>query len=211
MTKKREFDKVEIKEDGIYIYTVGLYSVIGHEFRILMNKFEFVDYEKVIVYLLKYVLNHNPVIINEETISFHSWLLKFKEKGEYFDLWETSYNGQEFVEGVDYAIRITYDQEDTCRKFNVIPVFPTFSQNIVISKGVYDSLDIEAVRYESPSHMTGWWLTTDLYDDNIESLMNVHFYHIAFNKPEILKFLALPFGYRFYLSDKGVDVWLDNE
>lgn len=94
-----------------------------------------------------------------------------------------------------------------CSKFNVSPVFPQFSQNIVISKGVYEGLGVDAVRYSSPEHMTGWWLITDLYDDNIDSLMNVHNFHVAFNRP--LKYLALPYGFRFYITNSEEDIWFD--
>lgn len=57
--------------------------------------------------------------------------------------------------------------------------------------------------------MTGWWLTTELYDDNTESLMVVHLYHLAFKRPEIMKFLALPNGFRFYKEPTDYKVWFD--
>lgn len=31
-------------------------------------------------------------------------------------------------------------------------MFPNFSQMIVISKGVYEGKDVEAIRYDSPEH-----------------------------------------------------------
>ena len=80
---------------------------------------------------------------------------------------------------------------------------------IVISKGVYEGLAIDAVRYPSPEHMSGWWLTTDLYDDNVESLMAVHYHHVAFKRPELIKYIALPYGYRFNTSGEEHDVWFD--
>jgi len=57
--------------------------------------------------------------------------------------------------------------------------------------------------------MTGWWLTTELYDDNVDSLMIVHYYHVAFNRPELLKYFALPFGFRFYISKDEEEIWFD--
>ena len=79
----------------------------------------------------------------------------------------------------------------------------------ILSEGVYEGLDVDAVRYPSPAHMTGWWLTTELYDDNSQSLMNEHCFHLAFKRPELLKYLAFPFGYRFYFSHKKAEIWFD--
>jgi hypothetical protein len=91
------------------------------------------------------------------------------------------------------------------------PMFPNFGQMIVISKGVYEGKDIEAIRYDSPKHMCGWWLITDDYDDNIESLMTVHYYHVAFKRPDILKYLAIPFGYRFLMENHRVEIIKDED
>jgi len=103
------------------------------------------------------------------------------------------------------------EQESACNKYGVSPTFPTFNQNIVISKGVYEGLGIEAVRYPSPNHMSGWWLTTELYDNNVDSLMNVHYYHVAFKRPDILRYLALPNGYRFYINNEENEIWFDKK
>ncbi|KPH15248.1 hypothetical protein AMQ68_00650 [Chryseobacterium sp. ERMR1:04] len=98
-----------------------------------------------------------------------------------------------------------------CAEYGLIPLFPNFSQMIVISKGVYEGKDIEAIRYDSPEHMSGWWLITDDYDDDIKSLMTVHFYHVAFKRPDILKYLALPFGYRFLMENNEIEVTKDED
>jgi hypothetical protein len=37
----------------------------------------------------------------------------------------------------------------------------------------------------------------------------VHFYHIAFARPDILKYLAIPFGYRFCMEDGRVIISKD--
>ena len=81
------------------------------------------------------------------------------------------------------------------------PQLPAMDQLVVISDGVYEGDIVEGVRYPSPQHMSGWWLTTDRYDGNIESLKTVHFRHIAERRPDIAEFLRLPFGYRFFSAD----------
>ncbi|OAS21749.1 hypothetical protein A8708_16695 [Paenibacillus oryzisoli] len=106
-------------------------------------------------------------------------------------------------------MKVVQEQKQECQEHGATPEFPIFNQMIVISKGVYEGLAIDAVRYPSPEHMSGWWLTTDMYDGNVESLMTVHYHHVAFNRPDLIKYFALPYGYR--LNTKGIehDVWFD--
>ena len=83
---------------------------------------------------------------------------------------------------------------------------------VVISDGIYNQkIPIEGVRYLSPEHMSGWWLTTDKYDGNVASLKTVHFSHIQERRPDIAIYMALPFGYRFQLGGAEEYVWFDNE
>jgi hypothetical protein len=86
-------------------------------------------------------------------------------------------------------------------------LLPKPDQLVVISEGVYEGDMVEGVRYPSPKHMSGWWLTTDRYDGNIKSLKTVHFHHITERRPDLSGFLGLPFGYRFFSGDGHT--WFD--
>jgi|SRR6185437_11920952 len=95
-------------------------------------------------------------------ITYHSWVLKFVENGRgLYEMWEVDSSGDEFQSGVERSIELINEQQDICLKFNATPLFPTFGQKIVISKGVYEGLSLEAIRYPSPNHMCGRWLITD--------------------------------------------------
>ena len=48
--------------------------------------------------------------------------------------------------------------------------------------------------------MSGWWLITEKYDGNIESLKHEHTYHVTAARPDLASFLALPYGFRFDLT-----------
>lgn len=39
--------------------------------------------------------------------------------------------------------------------------------------------------------------------------MTVHYYHVAFKRPDILKYLAIPFGYRFLMENGTVEIMKD--
>ncbi|CAI8878734.1 hypothetical protein EMIT036CA2_40338 [Chryseobacterium sp. IT-36CA2] len=39
----------------------------------------------------------------------------------------------------------------------------------------------------------------------------VHFFHIAFARPDILKYLAIPFGYRFRMKEGNIQMRKNEE
>jgi hypothetical protein len=103
-------------------------------------------------------------------------------------------------------------QKDCCKNYKAEFCPVDLNQLVVVSKGVYEgAVPIEGVRYHSPVHMSGWWLTTDEYDGNIESLKTIHFSHIIKKRPEVAVYMALPFGYRFNLGGESEHVWFDKE
>ncbi|MBJ6362368.1 hypothetical protein ACFOQM_13825 [Paenibacillus sp. GCM10012307] len=200
---------IQVEIDGSYLKTTNLLSLIGYNVKVL-NQGNSQDCMGFLKYFIDYCIDYKPQIKPEQTIAYYSWLVQLSSSSSsVLTVQEAKGNGDGFTEGISYASKVIREQEDICAKFDVNPVFPQFSQNIVISKGVYEGLGIDAIRYSSPEHMTGWWLTTDLYDDNTDSLMNVHYFHVAFNRPDLLKYLALPCGYRFYITNSEEDIWFD--
>ena len=190
--------------------TKGLDVEAGFEFSLLIRSCQEEEYIKVLEYLVNYVVNDKALIQSEQTIAYHSWLLKFITNSNYINIYEVRNDGQGFIEGADYAINTVKKQLETCKDQSTSTLFPTFSQMIVVSKGVIEGRELNAVRYPSAGHMTGWWLTTDLYNGNINSLETLHYYHVAFNRPDIIKWLALPFGFRFISGSKD-KIWFDSE
>ena len=58
--------------------------------------------------------------------------------------------------------------------------------------------------------MSGWWITTDQYDGDINSLKQEHTYHLTDARSDLAKYIAFPSGFRFDLSSFE-DVWFDEE
>lgn len=207
-----QYKEVDIEVSESYLSTKGLTNFIGKEIRINLGSHQQEDYVEVMRYMIDYIIGSHPTILENQTIGYYSWLLKFKiNEQNQFDLYEVNADGSDFNRGCDLAITVIRSQSALCSKYGLIPMFPDFNQMVVISDGVYEGKDLEAIRYESPEHMSGWWLITDEYDNNIESLMTVHFHYVAFNRPDILKYLALPFDYRFLIDNGRVEISQDEE
>lgn len=103
-------------------------------------------------------------------------------------------------------------QRKCCEHYSAQFTPVNLDQLVVISEGVYEGdKPIEGVRYPSPEHMSGWWLTTDKYDGNTNSLKTVHYTHIIEERPEVAIYLALPSGYRFQLGGDDERVWFDED
>lgn len=196
--------------DNFYVETKGLDSYISKEIRVVIVNNLPENYVEVIKYIIDYIVDSKPIISENQNIGYYSWLLQFRvDDQNYYDLYEVNVDGIDFIKGCDTAILVIRKQSELCSHYGLAVQFPNFSQMVVISKGVYEGKDIEGIRYESPEHMSGWWLITDDYDDNIESLMTVHFHHVVFSRPDIVKYLALPFGYRFLMENGDISVSKD--
>ena len=121
------------------------------------------------------------------------------------------YNSEatEFQFGIDNTLSFWKQQHEICKKYGAEFHPPRPDNMIVISDGVYEGESVQGVRYLSPEHMSGWWLTTDRYNGNVDSLRTVHAYHVTAHRPDLVKFLALPKGYRFFSSTN--EAWFDEK
>jgi len=198
--------------DNLYVETKELDSYITKEIRITIGKNQVESYIDVIKYIIDYIVDNKPIISENQNIGYYSWLLQFRlSEDNYFDIYEVNSDGSGFNKGCDIAISVVREQSEMCWQQNLIPIFPNFNQSVVISDGVYEGKDIEGIRYEAPQNESGWYLITDDYNDDIKTLKMVHFYHIVFARPDILKYLALPFGYRFIMKEGNIEIRKNEE
>ncbi|HBV15856.1 MAG TPA: hypothetical protein DEB71_11010 [Chryseobacterium carnipullorum] len=196
--------------DNLYVKTKGLDSYITKEIRVTIGNNQPKKYIEVIKYIIDYIVGSKPIISENQNIGYYLWLLQFRlDEDNCYDLYEANADGSGYNKGCDMAISVVREQGEICWQQNLIPHFPTFNQSIVISDGVYEGKDIEGIRYDSPQDESGWYLITDDYNDDIKSLKMAHFYHVAFARPDILKYLALPFGYRFLMGNGNVAICKD--
>ncbi|REC62301.1 hypothetical protein DRF65_11345 [Chryseobacterium pennae] len=198
--------------DNLYVETKELDSYITKEIRVIIGNNEPENYIDVIKYMIDYIVDNKPIISENQNIGYYSWLLQFRLVEEnFYDLYEVNPDGSGFNKGCDTAISVVRQQGEICCQQNLTPLFPNFNQSVIISDGVYEGKDIEGIRYDSSQDESGWYLITDDYNDDIKSLKMVHFYHVAFARPDILKYLALPFGYRFLMKEGSIEIQKNEE
>lgn len=194
--------------------TQGLYDLIGKEFLINKKSLLKSDVEIIVDYIVKYIEEENKQIKDLETFGCGSWLIQFVFKDIYIELHELKnvVNGSNYYEfDLTQTIKLYKEQLHLCIDNKVEPVVPLIGQKIAVSKEIYEGREVNGVRYRAPSHMTGWYLTSNSFDGNVNSLIVDHLYHILTKRPDLAKYLALPSGYRFYKDDKEEEVWFDQK
>lgn len=149
-------------------------------------------------------------IASEETLGYGCWITKMhlSDRRELVFFEQEPKTGA-YVPGISTTLQLWSEQQALCARAGADYVAPTFDQMIVISDGVIEGDAAEGVRYPSPEHMSGWWITTDRFNDDIKTLKTVHRQHVAINRPDLVKYLGLPFGYRFHGPTD--DVWADEK
>ncbi|PTT43701.1 hypothetical protein DBR28_00200 [Chryseobacterium sp. HMWF028] len=208
----KTYKKIEISVNNRYVETKGLRSFLDKEIRVAIGNNQPESYVDVIKYIVDYIIDSKPTISENQNIGYYSWLLQFRlDEDKCYDLYEANADGSDFNKGWDTAISVVRSQGEICWEQNLIPSFPNFNQSVVISDGVYEGKDIEGIRYESSQDESGWYLITDDWNDDIKSLKVVHFFHVAFARPDILKYLAIPFGYRFIMKEGNIEIRKDEE
>ncbi|MDR2270406.1 MAG: hypothetical protein LBF27_05805 [Sphingobacterium sp.] len=204
------YKEVEIFVNNNNVETKGLKPHLDKEIRLVIGDNQQKDYVDIIKYIVDYIIENKPAISENQNIGYYSWLLQFRIEDEnYYDLFEVNADGSGFNKGCDAAISVIRKQSELCSHYGLPVQFPNFNQSVVILDGVYEGKDIEGIRYDSPQNESGWYLITDDYNDDIKSLKVVHFYHVAFARPDILKYLALPFGHRFRMRNNTVEIVKD--
>jgi len=194
------------------IRTVGLPSIGQAELRAEVRDPDLLgEAEEFLNYVSHYVTTSGKRIGPGETIAYGYWLVKFQAAGQnLLETWEYKPDASDFVQGANLTLRYWRDQHIVCKLHDAEFKPPRPDKLTVISAGVLEGAPAEGVRYPSPDHMSGWWITTDQYNGDIKTLKHQHTYHVTAARPELAKYLALPDGFRFNLSGTE-DVWLDDK
>jgi len=194
------------------IRTAGLSAAGQSEIRVEVFDPELIgEAEEFLNYVSHYVTTSQKRISPGETMAYGYWLVKFHSANQdVLDTWEYKPDASDFTKGANLTLRYWRDQHIICKLHDAEFKPPRPDKLTVISAGVLEGAPVEGVRYPSPDHMSGWWITTDQYNGDIKTLKHQHTYHVTAARPELAKYLALPDGFRFNLSGTE-DVWLDEK
>ncbi|MCA1369170.1 hypothetical protein I6F15_17415 [Bradyrhizobium sp. BRP14] len=102
-------------------------------------------------------------------------------------------------------------QKEICEKYGAGCYHSPSEMKVGIAMNVRDGTrPINGLRHPPVGDSTGWyiWAGEELFGDS-EFFKPLHVHHLPGWCPEVQKFLALPPGWRFLLSEDYEDVWYD--
>ena len=203
---------IEIQRDDDVLMTMGLAGRRQAELRLKILGEESVHQgETLLRYVGDYVAAARKPIRSSDTMMFGYWLIKFVAgPAGVLDVWEYDAMAKTFREGAELALKYWREQHEVCARTGARFTPPRPDQLVVVSEGVFEGDSVKAVRYPSPEHMSGWWMVTDRYTGEVNSMRQEHMYHLTYRRPDLVPYIALPFGYRFDLTHHE-DIWLDKE
>lgn len=103
------------------------------------------------------------------------------------------------------------EQQDLCRKYGTKFVESPKHLKVGIARNVKEgALPINGLRHPPQGDTTGWyiWGGDELNNDS-NAFEPLHVAHIADWCPAVLKYLGLPPGWRFLVTEDYEDVWED--
>jgi len=201
------------QELGDLYISQGVSKYLDKEFSISRKNHIHSDVLLLTDYVLDYFVSTKQKIVDGETFGCGSWLLYFKCNSIYIELHELKNisEGKNIYEfDVSLSIKFLKEQTELIKKYDVpFSNIPLIGQKIAVSEDIYSGSEVNGVRYSAPDHMTGWYLTSNSFNGNVNSLKVDYLYSLLKTRPDLGKFLALPEGYRFFKDHLGEEVWID--
>jgi hypothetical protein len=207
-------NRLRIVADGLTVKTTNLStlgSTLGQvELALTVRDSQcFPAVMEILTFIGKYVLDSGRRIVGGQTVACGFWLLRFEDRGGMLEASELTEDGSGFTPGVDLAARYWSEQHALCSAHMAEFQPPLGDRLVVLSPGVLEGDVVQGVRYPSPEHMSGWWITTARYNGDVKSLKTEHLYHLTAARPDLARYLALPYGFRFDTGPDVPDVWFD--
>jgi len=108
---------------------------------------------------------------------------------------------------------IEQEQKDLCKRLDLQWTPVEKDQMIAISNSLFtDTLPINGLRHPRQKKLDSWflWSGGEIPQDEKDFFDPIHPIHLLDKRPLVLKYLGLPYGYRFQIDDKGYeDIWFD--
>lgn len=108
---------------------------------------------------------------------------------------------------------IELEQKEVCRRLNLTWKPVSRELMIAINDSIFPNKQpVNGLRHPKEEKIDGWylWSGEEIPQDRSDFFEPIHPEHLIEKRSLILKYLGLPYGYRFQIDDKGYeDVWFD--
>jgi hypothetical protein len=155
-------------------------------------------------YIDTYLRKTKARLRDNETMAYGSWAIRFLARGDALLVHEYSPTpGNPTIVGASTAMTLWKLQLSACAKWGSLHLPPMLHQLVGVTVGVEEGEPLEGSRYEAPPHMSGWMLSTDRYNGDINTVRTVHLIHILTLRFDIGQFMALGPDFFFRKTAEG--------
>ena len=202
---------LRIELEGDVLRTVGLRAIGQSDLRLrLPDDPELGQHAEALLRNVFVYLARNPGVklTDAQTYGYGYWHVRFREEDGSLAICELVPDASEYVRGAGYTLWCWKEQHAACERCES-PFSPPAPESLAaISAGVMDGEAAQGVRYPSPEHMSGWWISTQRYEEDRE-MTNDHMHHLTRARPDLVPYLALAHGFRFNFEAGDQRIWFD--
>jgi len=106
---------------------------------------------------------------------------------------------------------ISTAQSLICTKYGVEPMETPYDMKAGVAENVRSGLvPVNGLRHPPTGDSSGWYIWAgEEWSDDAEFFLPIHVKHLEIWRPEVLRYLALPPGWRFLVAGEYEDIWFD--
>jgi hypothetical protein len=134
-----------------------------------------------------------------QTLGYGYWHVRFeRDAAGRLGIHELPAELGAYVPGAELTLTYWRTQQAICRRHQAPFTPPRPDQLAAISSGVLEGGRVDAVRYRAPPHMSGWYVWTPEWNNDVQSMRVEHLHHLTARRPDLAGYLALPPGFRVH-------------
>ena len=158
-------------------------------------------------YLKEYInQGSEKSIASGQTMLLGSWLIKFEQTGNTFDVYELSDESLGvYKNGIGFSLNLINSQRELCLKNNLAFTPVSCDKLVAAYDDIFDSnAYVYGLKDIGTDKMSGFVLWSDYSPKDISKIRYYHLYDLTKKLPKIFKFLAIPEGYKFNLNTEEI-------
>jgi hypothetical protein len=196
--------------DGDYFYSKGLATSIQKELKIEKHGLTLEELNPILHYLVEFIQDEKPDIKSGNKLTCFSWLILTHEEGDYFEILEIVPEKGGFASGLNHTLHVLEQQLFVCDQLKVEPVFPDFDHIVTIDPLIRTGVPAHLFRWNRAAPDSGWMVMTDNFDEETMAFEEITVGQLMTYRPETVKFMALPHGFKVIWDGKDAKIAFDN-
>ncbi|WBX98971.1 hypothetical protein [Chryseobacterium gambrini] len=202
---------VEFYSDREYHYSKGLKPYLHKEIKIVKQDLSLENLGHILQYLVEFIQDEKPDIKAGNKVTCFTWLILFHEVSpDFFEILEIIPEQQGFAEGLTRTLHVLHQQLFVCDQLKIEPDFPHGDQMVAVDPLTKTGSPVNLFRWKSEFPDSGWVVMTNEFDEEKMPFEEMTLIELMILRPEIVKFMALPMGYKVIWDGNDAKIAFDN-